>query len=1168
MTTITQPNPGVSGETQPVTSFTYYSTGVGLLATMRDANLNSTNFTYNADSTLYQVTATGQPPLTYQSMTSASLPQGTACLLPVSTITATSLDQSNDLTTYKLDRFGDPTSVKDANYNTTTYQLNDNGQVTQMDQPSPGEFAAAPITTYTYNSQGDLVSENDPNGTTQSWSYESCSTPGGDFEQLTSYTDGLNNTTNYGLDPDGDVLSITQFPGNGAPAGVTSYVTSYTYTTVSSASGIPGGQVATMKDADGNTTTYSYAYSSSGMVETTTYAAGTSVAGTVTDDYNLAGDLLWEIDELDQATNYTYDNLDRLVSVIGPLDSNSQRPETDYRYDAMGDLLQQTQVVERSPLVTEVSNYYYNGLEQLITEYDPGPNGGLPVTTSYTYTPTGQLHTETDPNKNTTTYTYTALGQLHSVTTPSPTTAGPSVTTYTYDALGRLQTETDPEVETLTGGLTSPVTSALASPLTSYTYTYYENDLIVTTKLPTGATETDWYDADGNLVFSDDATGLAVNYYYDGMNRPAQVLVNGKLVGPTYDGVGNVVTDTDMEGNITNYYYNARNELKETVQPSPDGTAPRPTTQYGYDLDGNLTSETDTSGDVTSYAYDNLGRMISSTAPNPTTGQEAGSLLTTGYSYDLVGNLLTETDPIGYVTTYGYDQANNLTSMRLPNPTTGSATGGPLTSYVYDGDGNLLSLTDPDGNKTTWTYNAADLVSSETNPLNYVATSTYDPAGDLTQYVDADGRETDYNYNLLGEVSRETWKSSVGGAMTNQINYGYDADGRLDVAWDDSSTYAAALDQLGRPTTIAVNFAGMQTQGVGLSQTFNYDNQIKTLAVAVGTVTNAVVTIAKPPPMPYAAGTTPPAFQPSGSAPEAPVLPIGSGSVYYSDSSGQIHVLVYGATLDLENSYTYNADDQLNSITQGMAPASSFSSAPIGPAAGMTSYGANSVAPKTVTFGYDDDGRLSTMDLYDKGYSGSPSTMGTPTIQAAYGYDDASRLKNLTYTGPTSTVLAGYGLTYDNDSRVKTVTSAADAGTKYYSTSYTYDDDSQLTSTEYADSTSISQTFDSNGNRTAQTGPAPVPSEKPGADNQLLFDGTYHYAYDADGNRTARYRCTGTPPSNTQVPSGATDITTYTWDNRNRLTEVKYQAKVGGPVISEVQYSYNVFNQMISGSSD
>ena len=518
---------------------------------------------------------------------------------------------------------------------------------------------------------------------------------------------------------------------------------------------------------------------------------------------------------------------------------------------------------------------------------------------------------------------------------------------------------------------------------------------------------------------------------------------------------------------------------------------------------------------------------------------------------------------MGNVTTYGYDQANNLTSMQLPNPTTGGTTGGPLTSYVYDGDGNLLSLTDPDGNKTTWTYNPANLVSSQTNPLNYVATSNYDPAGDLTQYVDADGRETDYNYDLAGDVSQEIWKSSVGGATSNEINYEYDRDGRLLSAWDNSSSYTALLDYLGRPTTVAVDFAGMETQGVALNQTFNYDNQITSLAVAVGTLTDTVIPKPVLPPviLPWAA-----TFDPGKAGPTtAPTLSVGSGYSYYKDASGNLHQLTYGASCDLENTYTYNFDDQLASITQVTAQTSSVDTALIGPTPVSTGcYGANYVAPKSATFGYDSDGRLSTMGLYDSTYLSSPSTLGTPAIQASYAYDDASRLKNLTYTGPTSTVLAGYGLTYDNDSRVKTVTSAADAGTKYYSTSYTYDDDSQLTSTEYADSTSISQTFDLNGNRTSQTGPAPVASEKPGADNQLLFDGTYHYAYDADGNRTAKYLYSGTPPSNTQVPAGATDITTYTWDNRNRLTEVKYQAKVGGPVISEVQYSYNVFNQMIS----
>jgi YD repeat-containing protein len=162
-----------------------------------------------------------------------------------------------------------------------------------------------------------------------------------------------------------------------------------------------------MTDADNNETTYSYAYSTSGMVETTTYAPGKTEAGTVTDDYDLAGDLLWETDELGASaddpahtTNYTYDGLDRLVSMVGPPDSSGQHPETDYLYDPMGDLVQQKQVVERSPLVSEVSTYQYNSLEELALETDPGPNGGPAVTTSFTYTPTGELHTETDARNN------------------------------------------------------------------------------------------------------------------------------------------------------------------------------------------------------------------------------------------------------------------------------------------------------------------------------------------------------------------------------------------------------------------------------------------------------------------------------------------------------------------------------------------------------------------------------------------------------------------------------------------------------------------------------------------------------------------------------------------------------------------------------------------------
>ena len=60
-----------------------------------------------------------------------------------------------------------------------------------------------------------------------------------------------------------------------------------------------------------------------------------------------------------------------------------------------------------------------------------------------------------------------------------------------------------------------------------------------------------------------------------------------------------------------------------------------------------------------------------------------------------------------------------------------------------------------------------------------------------------------------------------------------------------------------------------------------------------------------------------------------------------------------------------------------------------------------------------------------------------------------------------------------------------------------------------------------------------------GPDNELLYDGAYTYSYDADGNQTARWIATSTSPLETAAPAaGDTDITIYTWDNRNRLTSV------------------------------
>jgi RHS repeat-associated protein len=81
----------------------------------------------------------------------------------------------------------------------------------------------------------------------------------------------------------------------------------------------------------------------------------------------------------------------------------------------------------------------------------------------------------------------------------------------------------------------------------------------------------------------------------------------------------------------------------------------------------------------------------------------------------------------------------------------------------------------------------------------------------------------------------------------------------------------------------------------------------------------------------------------------------------------------------------------------------------------------------------------------------------------------------------------------------------------------------------------------------------------------FLSDGVYTYAYDAEGNRIARWKTTNS--GETAPAAGDTDITLYTWDNRGRLTSVKmystYAELSAGTADQTVAYTYDAFNRWI-----
>ena len=72
-----------------------------------------------------------------------------------------------------------------------------------------------------------------------------------------------------------------------------------------------------------------------------------------------------------------------------------------------------------------------------------------------------------------------------------------------------------------------------------------------------------------------------------------------------------------------------------------------------------------------------------------------------------------------------------------------------------------------------------------------------------------------------------------------------------------------------------------------------------------------------------------------------------------------------------------------------------------------------------------------------------------------------------------------------------------------------------------------------------------------GTDNRLTSDGTYNYTYDNEGNTLTK----------TRISDG--QRTEYTWDYRNRLTDVKVKT-AAGTVTLEDQFTYDIEDRRIN----
>ena len=512
-----------------------------------------------------------------------------------------------------------------------------------------------------------------------------------------------------------------------------------------------------------------------------------------------------------------------------------------------------------------------------------------------------------------------------------------------------------------------------------------------------------------------------------------------------------------------------------------------------------------------------------------------------------MGNVLSVTDPDGNVSSYVYDNLNRQIETTDPLHN--------ASFNVYDLDGKLIQSTDADGNVIQYVYNAVGEQSQENwlSPVPPGEGESWISNGDVYRTIDA-------YYNADGETVGVTEWDATSRADRTNYEYTYDADGNVLT----SRMAPGDLPQASVAASYALTLSnsGWSADWQGNGQVVNIVGEATLSDVTAGSLFVTVTSSAFDPTlilMPTSAvtfsGTTATvqnwsegiiATDSGGVGSDYLLLNVAEGGNWYVlvtskvQSQGTFNVsyidnanpIVPTALATLN--YTYDADG--NNTAAGEASIASNDSGStisreydaasdlkqVEQSAGSTPGG---TVNEQVVLGYYGDGSLESVHRY--------AGDGTCAVaDSTYVYDADGRLTSLTYSslnynngGDDEPFAPGYTFEYDAAGNVTYGTSNAAMDD---STTYSNDAADELTAVRYGGfftGPNESYTLDQNGNRTVSTSTTSFASnaQTVGADNELLWDGTYSYTYDKDGNRLTK----------TLGTSGATVV--FAWNPLGQL---------------------------------
>ncbi|MER7606968.1 DNRLRE domain-containing protein [Nocardioides sp. NPDC127503] len=757
----------------------------GGLKSVADPLGNTTSYTYKPEGLLATATDANGAVTTYNTYDVSGMPTKVT-----SQITATT-DRSSSMT---YDPRGNTLTVTDPLNNVSTVEYDGFGRPTKVTTPgddsAPGSPKATRTTVSAYDLNDNLTSSTAANGAVTTSTYNAADLP--TRQALPdNNTTGRAITTSY--DDLGQLIEQTAPEGVATTSNANDFVTRYVYNKVGQQIRVDVPFVDT--DGTSKTATTTSSYDTVGNLVMTVdpvknattadsdYTAkvgydlnhrpitSTDAKGYVTKtEYDADGLVTATVDPRGVRVRKVYDTAGRPIETHVPhtaWGATSARDQvTKTAYDKVGQVIKTTSPTGRASetiynLAGEVTQtkapfksgdaaypnptstfFEYDAAGRLKRQSQPTFDATAPAAadqwTNFTYFPSGEIKTTTDPHGLATSYLYNQLGQQtqRKFNNPNADAASTRTTSMSYYPDGSVASNDDQAPRELikyySNANSSMFTAAPSAAWTTVSNTGQDSNIDGSNYVwhaaaaagSTGASDTatwkvtpdnnDTYEVRASCPVRADTTTAAV-YTINTADGAKTATVNQKTC-----------TSAQKWMSLGTYRFDAGITKTVVLKPSADGvvvadgvslvpSAAGPSKAYAYTYDRNgLTTEVkdNTPGaksDTYRTSYDGLGRAKSSTELAGTTTRR-----TTSYTYDLNSNLTStyadrkfdaDTGSGNLAATrytgYTYD-VRNMVATVATGPQSTSANS--RYSYEYDSRGLPVSLTKPNGNRVGYSF--------------------------------------------------------------------------------------------------------------------------------------------------------------------------------------------------------------------------------------------------------------------------------------------------------------------------------------------------------------------------------------------------------------------------------------------------------------------------------